>query len=163
MHGPLGVMHVIAALAALASGAFVISWRKGGPVHRMVGLGYVFAILVTNMSALLLYHLTGHFTLFHAFALVSLVSTLWALAMPLARPRNWLSRHVRAMAWSYLGLLAATLNEIVIRLPLHLESASRTLAAGAFIAAGVTLTGFSLRPRLARIALRYQSKVPAAP
>lgn len=155
MHTPYSLMHVVAALTALAAGGAVIALPKGRAVHRLLGIVYVFAMLVTNMAALMIYNLTGHFGLFHAFALLSLAFTLTGLAMPIIKPRDWVARHVYWMGWSYLGLLAATANEVVIRLPLHIHGAQRIIATGVVIALVTTMAGRLLRPRMMRAARNY--------
>ena len=148
MHGPFAYMHVAASLIALLSGLFVVFWRKGKGLHRLIGIIYVFAMLEGNISALMIYHLTGRFNLFHSFALLSLFYTVLGLAMPLLRLRNWLTAHARWMAWSYLSLLAATLNELAIRLPLHVNTPSRILTVGLALGFLTMAAGFALRPRL---------------
>jgi uncharacterized membrane protein len=152
---PIAILHVATALAALGSGLFVILWRKGRAVHRLMGLVYVFTMLMTNISALMIYRLNGHFNLFHVFALLSLFYTLIGLALPILRRGNWLSLHVQWMSWSYLSLLAAALNEVIIRLPLHMNTPSRTLAVGAAIGVGLTALCLGLRPRLRHAAQRH--------
>jgi hypothetical protein len=124
-----------------------------------MGLAYVFAMLVTNMSALMIYRLTGHFGLFHVFALLSLAYTLAGLAMPVLRRPNWLAAHVQWMTWSYLSLLAASLNEMLIRLPLHLNTPPRTIAVGAGLGIAVTAAGLVLQPRLRRAVLTQRARV----
>jgi len=153
MHGPLAYMHVTAALTALSSGLFVILWRKGRALHRLIGLLFVFAMLVTNISALMIYRLTGHFGLFHALALLSLIYTLGGLAMPVLRPPGWLATHVRLMSWSYLGLLAAALNETLVRLPLfHVNTPRQIFTAGGIIAVCILVVGRALQPKLQKMA-----------
>ena len=112
-------------------------------------------MLIANLAALMMYSLTGHFNLFHGFALLSLACTLTGLVMPLTRPRDWISRHAWWMSWSYLGLLAATTNEAVIHLPLDLNTRPRIIAAGIFIALVTAVAGRLLRPRLIRAARNY--------
>jgi hypothetical protein len=111
-------------------------------------------MLMTNISALMIYHLTGHFGLFHVFALLSLFYTLVGLAMPVLRRPGWLNAHVQWMSWSYLSLLAAALNELAIRLPLHVDTPARTFTVGAGLGVGVTIVAILLRPRLKRSVLR---------
>ena len=154
MHMPLAVLHIVSASLALLLGFFVAMGQKGNPPHRMAGLAYVFAMLLTNISALMLYNLTGRFNLFHAFALLSLALTLPGLLMPIMRPRNWIFHHVHLMGWSYLGLLAAAMNEAAIRLPLHVDTPPRILAVGAFLAVATGLAGAVLRSRWERAALK---------
>ena len=155
MHTPYSLMHIVAALVALPAGALVIYAPKGRAAHRLLGIVYVFAMLIANMAALLMYSLTGHFNLFHGFALLSLACTLTGLVMPLAKPRDWITRHAFWMSWSYLGLLAATTNEIMIHLPLHLDSRPRIIGTGVAVALVTALAGRLLRPRLMRAARNY--------
>ena len=152
---PLTSLHVAAATIALISGLFVVLWPKGRGVHRLAGLFYVFAMLVNNLSALMIYNLTGQLNLFHAFALLSLLCTLMGLVLPLTRPANWLVRHAYWMAWSYLGLLAAAANEAVIRLPLHVDTPLRIISAGVVIAICTGFAGRALRPRWERTVSRF--------
>jgi uncharacterized membrane protein len=155
VHTPYSLMHLAAALVALTTGAAVIFMPTGSGVHRLVGIAYVFAMLIANMAALMIYSLTGHFNLFHGFALISLFFTLMGLSMPILKPQNWVTRHVWWMSWSYLGLLAATANEALIHLPLPLRGAPRIIATGLGLAIGTIVAGRLLRPRLMRAARDY--------
>ena len=158
IHSSVGGMHMVSALAAILLGFAVTVSPKANTPHRLLGLAYVFAMLMTNISALMIYQLTRHFNLFHGFALLSLCLVLAGLSMPIARPRNWVFHHIHLMGWSYLGLLAAAMNEVAIRLPLHVNTPSRTLAVGAVLAAGTAAAGAILRPCWERAALKL---VPA--
>lgn len=152
---PVAFLHVAGASTAIASGAFVIFWRKGKAAHRLGGLIYVFAMLLANISALMIYRLTGRFGVFHVFAILSLAYTLQGLVIPILRRHNWLAAHVQWMGWSYLSLLAAALNEALIRLPLHLNTPPRVIGVGITLGILVTGTGLALRPRLQRSAQDY--------
>ena len=154
---PVAVLHVTGAVTAIACGAFVILWRKGKAAHRLAGLVYVFAMVLTNISALMIYRLTGRFGVFHVFAILSLTYTLLGLVIPILRRRNWLSAHVRWMGWSYLSLLAAAFNEALIRLPLHLDTPPRAIGVGITLGILVTGTGLALRPRLQRSVQDYMA------
>ncbi|HJS45313.1 MAG TPA: DUF2306 domain-containing protein [Rhizomicrobium sp.] len=154
VHSVMGSMHAIAALAAIVLGFAVTVLPKGRAPHRLLGLAYLFAMLMTNVSALTIYDLTRGFNLFHAFALLSLFLVLTGLLMPIARPRNWVFHHAHLMGWSYLGLLAAAMNEAAIRLPLHVDTPPRILAVGALLAVATGLVGAVLRPRWERAALK---------
>jgi uncharacterized membrane protein len=152
---PVALLHVGGATTAIASGAFVIFWRKGKAVHRLGGLIYVFAMLLTNICALMIYRLTGRFGVFHIFAILSLAYTFLGLVAPILRQPKWLMAHVQWMGWSYLSLLAAALNEALIRLPLHLDTPPRAISVGIALGVIVTGTGLALRPRLQRLAQDY--------
>ena len=119
MDNPLGTAHVVAAIIALASGAVVLVRRKGTVSHRRIGWTYAASMLILNITALMIYRLTRFFGPFHVAAVISL-ATLIAGIIPAWRrqPREgWLDRHYFFMAWSYLGLLAATVAETASRVP----------------------------------------------
>jgi len=120
----LGPVHFAAALVALAGGALVLWRRKGTAAHRRLGWTYVVAMLVLNVTALLIYRLTGRFGPFHVAALISL-ATLVAGIVPAwrRRPANWLDRHYFFMAYSYVGLLAAAVAETASRVAVVQEVA----------------------------------------
>jgi uncharacterized membrane protein len=124
---PLGRLHLAAALAALAAGAWVLLRPKGTAAHRRAGWAYVASMLLLNATALLIYRLTRTFGPFHVAALVSL-ATLVAGVVPARRRQPagaWLERHYFFMAYSYLGLAAAAFAETVTRVP-----AVRAIAGG---------------------------------
>lgn len=132
----MGWIHIVSASVALALGGFVVASRKGTPIHRLVGLAYVFAMLLLNLAALSIYDMTGHFGPFHAGAIFSLVCVLIGVSAPILRKGNWLDRHYRWMGWSYFGLLAAAFAETVVRMPaLRVHTASR----GFEVAIGATI------------------------
>ena len=117
---PLGQVHFLTALIALASGAWVLLRRKGTARHRQVGWVYAASMLALNVTALFIYRLTGTFGPFHFAALISLATLLAGLVQARRRlrgDRNWLPRHYFYMTWSYLGLVAAAVAETATRAP----------------------------------------------
>lgn len=115
----VGQLHFASALAALATGAWVVLRPKGSATHRRVGWVYAASMLTLNATALMIYRLTGTFGPFHVAALLSL-GTLIAGIIPAWRRRpvhTWLDRHYYWMGYSYLGLLAATVAETATRVP----------------------------------------------
>src|SRR6185436_8525849 len=97
----LGAAHLASALAALGLGALVLLEGKGTAPHRAIGTGYVAAMLLTNLTALGIYRISGHFGPFHAMALVSLAAVAWGMGAVVRRRPGWLLRHYHSMAWSY--------------------------------------------------------------
>ena len=100
--------HVVAATSALCMGAVVLLLRKGTRVHRGLGGVYALALVATDVAALSL-HREAAFGVFHALAVVSLVTLALAL-VPLIlgrRSPRVLATHAYCMAWSYVGLVAA--------------------------------------------------------
>lgn len=100
-------------------GTAVVASRKGTALHKRLGYSYVSAMLILNLTALGIYRLTGAFGPFHWAALVSLATILAGLVPAvLRRPAGrWVELHLRFMAWSYIGLLAAAVSEAAVRLP----------------------------------------------
>jgi uncharacterized membrane protein len=148
---PLGTAHLTAACIALLLGFLVLLAPKGDQLHRLFGAGYVTAMILVNLTALGLYGLTGNVGPFHALAITSLAVTVWGVLPAVRRPAGWLARHFYAMAYSYIGLLAATCAEAMVRIkPLRplFDSPGRTIAAGVAIAFAFTAAGTLLLPRL---------------
>jgi uncharacterized membrane protein len=115
----LGQLHIAAALVALAAGGWNLLRTKGTATHRRAGWVYAASLLTLNVTALLIYRLTGTFGPFHVAALISL-ATLAAGLLPAVRRRpvdRWLERHYYFMSYSYLGLVAAAVAETATRLP----------------------------------------------
>ena len=65
--------HVVAASSALLAGAAVLVLPKGTHTHRVIGTLYVLALVLVNVAALSL-HRENAFGVFHALAVVSLVT-----------------------------------------------------------------------------------------
>jgi uncharacterized membrane protein len=114
---PPGIAHVTFALAAMSSGAFVLLRRKGTLSHKRLGYLYAFSMVGLNVTALMIYRLFHRPGPFHVLALVSLGTLIAGLLPALRRRAGWIERHYRMMAWSYVGLCAAFLAEIAVRLP----------------------------------------------
>jgi uncharacterized membrane protein len=115
----VGQLHLATALIALAAGGWVVLRQKGTTAHRRVGWLYAASMLIMNVTALLIYRLTGTFGPFHVAALASL-ATLIAGIIPAWRRRpvgNWIEHHYYWMAYSYLGLIAAAVAETATRVP----------------------------------------------
>lgn len=115
----LGFIHTLLGFLALFSGWVVFLQPKGTRWHVRVGRVYVYSMLGLNLTAFGIYELFGRFGIFHWFALVSLVTLIGGmLPMYLKRHvQHWIYYHYHFMAWSYLGLLAATSNEAFVHIP----------------------------------------------
>jgi uncharacterized membrane protein len=115
----LGILHTGCGVLALLLGAWIFLAWKGTRAHVLAGWAYVASMACLNGSALGLYHLTGGFNVFHALAVFSLAMVAAGVVQALGRRRwrRWLWRHYQYMAWSYVGLLAATCNEAFVRVP----------------------------------------------
>jgi uncharacterized membrane protein len=151
----LGAIHLAAALTAFVLGGAVLVARKGTALHRTLGGGYVVALVMVNVTALGIYRLTGQFGPFHALALLSLAVLFWGVLAAVRRRPGWLIAHYHGMAWSYIGLLAATCAEVMIRLAPRgtFFSPSRAITIGVSMAILFTIVGLFILPRLQRTAM----------
>lgn len=110
------MLHLCAALVALATGAVVLLAPKGTPSHKRTGYVFATALLLTNLSAACLYKLTGTFNFLHAFVVISLFSLAYGLWPVLRRQSgNWYPQHVRGMVGAALGVWAAGFTELIVR------------------------------------------------
>jgi len=118
---PLGIIHLATAIVALLVGAAVLWLEPGTQRHTKLGKLYAAAMLALNVTALLIYRLTGAFNVLHVLALVSLITLFVGLGMVWSRrhapPAQWVIGHYRAMGWSYIGLVAAAVAETAVRVP----------------------------------------------
>lgn len=111
----LGTVHVVLAVAALITGGVVALRPKGGRKHRTLGYFYAVFLLSVNVSALSVYEEIVGMGPFHILAVISL-GTLISGFIPafLRRPvSSWLDLHAYFISWSYVGLVAAGLAQIV--------------------------------------------------
>lgn len=119
-----GGWHFAMALMAMVLGAINLIARKGSPAHRLLGTGYVVAMLAVNTTALTSYSISGEMTLFHWFALVSLATLLPAYALIVLyklRRQDWMTAaHAHFMAWSYFGLVSAGVWQVALKLVMPL-------------------------------------------
>ncbi len=117
-HSTIGAIHLLLAVVAMITGAVVILRVKGDLWHKRIGYVYVCAMLGVNATAFGIYHLWGKFGIFHALALLSLLSIVGGMAPVYKKPRkpNWKVQHLEVMSWSVVGLYAAFVSEVGVRL-----------------------------------------------
>ena len=132
---PIGAIHTFAAVVALITGAIVLALTKGDVRHKTLGYTYIVSMLVVNITAIPITNMSGNFGLFHLFILLSLPTTLLAIYYPLSarlsskllssNNGNWLMQHFAFTYWSYVGLVAAFIAEVMVRLPSIMLAADR--------------------------------------
>lgn len=154
----LGTVHFALASIALILGAAVFLKQKGSRAHRALGYLYSSALILVNLSALSVYEDASGPGPFHALALISL-ATLAAgfLAAYLRRPKeSWLDLHAYLMSWSYVGLVAAGVAQMVTMLAgpgsrqVVIPTISIVLLGGLLIHKRVPKILLGLYPRLGR-------------
>jgi uncharacterized membrane protein len=117
-HTSIGAIHTLFAIVAMISGGLVVLNTKGNLAHKKLGYIYVISMIAMNVTALFTQTLFV-FGPFHFLAVFSLATIFFGMAWPLFSRRNsgWLYWHFQAMSWSYIGLWAAFISEIAVRLP----------------------------------------------
>lgn len=136
----MGWLHLAFAAFGLVAGAVQFTRRKGDRVHRALGYAYVYGMIISNATALMLYRFTGTFNVFHAGAIVNFICIIAAMIPVLRTPRapDWLTQHYRWMSSSYVGLAAAAATEFAVRvLPLGGRGAVWIVAGVATLAISV--------------------------
>jgi uncharacterized membrane protein len=113
---PLGWVHFVASVAALAAGALVLLRAKGTSTHRQIGRFFSFAILVTSFTALGIYRF-GTFFFAHWLAVAAIVATLiGVIAAHYRMPRfGWMHLHLTCMLASLYILIGGAVNEVFLR------------------------------------------------
>ncbi len=105
-----GVIHVVAAVIALLTGATIFFRPKGTVNHRWMGYIYLVSMIFVNGAALSIYEDSqGAFGVFHYLAVVSLATLIAGFSfIRLAHRRtSRIAVHAHLMSWSYAGLLGA--------------------------------------------------------
>jgi uncharacterized membrane protein len=113
---PLGWVHFIASLAAVAVGALVLMRPKGTPIHKLRGRIYVVAILATSITALGIYR-RGDFFFAHWFGVAALIAISGGIAAAYFKiPRTgWMHLHLTCMLVSFYILIGGGVNEVFLR------------------------------------------------
>jgi uncharacterized membrane protein len=140
-----GAIHTVLAMLGIVVGLIQFLRPKRGPTHRARGYAFVYAMLIADGAAMLVFQFTGRFNILHVGALVNLACIILAVVPVLRSPRpsNWKSQHYHWMSWSYVGLLAAAATELVVRTS-HLATREQAWAVTAATSVVVTVIGYVL-------------------
>ena len=116
-HSPEGFIHLISAIAALAIGTLVLILNKGTRLHKNLGYGYVVSMVVLNITAFTIYRLFGRFGPFHIAAIASTSTLIAGIIPPLffRHKKSWIILHFSFMYYSVIGLYAAFVSEVMVR------------------------------------------------
>lgn len=135
-----GAIHAALAILCITAGLIQFLRPKRGAGHRARGYFYVYAMLVADGTAMLLYRFSGSFNLFHVGAIINFTCIVLAIVPLLRSPRpaNWRLTHYYFIAWSYVSLMSAAATEITVRLGLLTTRGQIGLAA--FVLSIVTMT-----------------------
>ncbi len=115
----IGLAHLAAALLSLVSGTCVLVLKKGTTTHKIVGRVYAASMLIVVATSFMIYRFFGGFGIFHVAAIVSFVTLLGGMVPPLLFRSNpkWIHTHLGMMYWSVMGLYAAFVAEVMVRIP----------------------------------------------
>lgn len=113
----IGFFHLLTSIFSLLFGSIVLFSKKGTKRHKQFGYAYVVNMLGVLISALFIYRLFGGFGVFHFLAVFGLVYLLVGVLPALFRIKNWIKWHVYFMYWSVIGLYAAFVAEVAVRIP----------------------------------------------
>jgi uncharacterized membrane protein len=140
-----GAIHTALAMSGIIVGLIQFLRPKRGPTHRARGYAFVYAMLIADGTAMLVFQFTGKFNIFHVGAIVNLVCVVAAVIPILRTPRpsNWKMQHYYWMSWSYVGLMAAAVTELVVRTS-HLATKQQAWTATAATSVIVTAVGYVL-------------------
>ena len=140
-----GAIHTGLALVCILVGSIQFLRPKRGAGHRARGYAFVYAMLVADGTAMLVYRFTGQFNIFHAGAIVNFVCIVLAIVPLLRSPRpsNWRLKHYYFIAWSYVGLISAAATEFVVRTS-HPATRDQSWAVTAAFTASVMMIGYVL-------------------
>jgi uncharacterized membrane protein len=113
-----GAIHASLAILCIAAGLIQFLRPKRGAGHRARGYFYVYAMLVADGTAMLVYRFTGQFNLFHVAAIINFFCLVLAIVPLLRTPRpaNWKRTHYYFISWSYVSPISAAAINIVTRL-----------------------------------------------
>ena len=136
IHSGTGWFHTITAVGAMISGVVVILNTKGTRFHKRVGYFYVFCMLSLNFSSFFIMNFDG-FSIFHFFALLSLVTVFGGMIPALRRTKNWMAPHYYFMSWSVVGLYCAFWSEVGTRFANNVPQFWWAVAIATFLTAGI--------------------------
>ncbi len=118
---PLIIVHLVAVVIAIASGAAMFLLPKGTRFHRVNGVSYIISMFIAVLSVIpvpakVMPIMGTRFGFFHVFVLVGIVSLL----VGIAALRRWhkgrkpddLRAHQIHFSYSYAGLLMAGFSQI---------------------------------------------------
>lgn len=134
MFSTIGYIHLFFAIVAMITGLVVVFNTKGTAFHKRIGYVYVANMLLLNISSFFISNFNG-FSIFHFFAIVSLVTILAGMYPTLKKTKNWLQKHYYFMAWSVVGLYCAFWSEVGTRFVNNMKDFWWAVAIATFLTA----------------------------
>jgi len=110
----IGYIHFFFSVIAMITGLVVVCRTKGTQSHKRIGYVYVASMLTLNITSFFIVNFNG-FSIFHFFAIVSLVTIIGGMYPAIKRIKNWINYHYYFMSWSVVGLYCAFWSEVGTR------------------------------------------------
>ena len=113
----ISVIHTLSASLSIIFGVMVLVGVKGGLRHKKLGLWYFYAMLINNLSALLIYNASGKWFFPHWLAVITLGLLIPGYLMSKYKPgKYWKGIHIICMTLSYYMLIGGAVNEAFIHI-----------------------------------------------
>ena len=130
----IGWFHLAVAVISMITGLVVVFNTKGTKFHKRIGYVYVVNMLLLNISSFFISNFNG-FSIFHFFAIVSLVTIFGGMYAVLKRTKNWIYSHYYFMSWSVVGLYCAFWSEVGTRFVNNMKDFWWAVAIATFLTA----------------------------
>jgi hypothetical protein len=114
IHSNIGWFHTVTAVIAMVMGLVVIFKKKGTKRHKQLGYIYVVSMVLLNVTSFFIVNFKG-FSVFHGFAILSLITIIAGIVPAMLRTKNWYPLHFYFMNWSVVGLYCAFWAEVGTR------------------------------------------------
>lgn len=109
--------HILAASLSLVFGTIVMFRTKGTTKHKAMGMWYLYAMLVNNLTALVIMDAFGKWFFPHYLAIACLVVIIPGIIAARRKHKAWLKVHIICMILSYYLLIGGAINETFLHIP----------------------------------------------
>lgn len=117
INGLISWTHTIAASLSLIFGTIVLFGIKGNAKHRKLGLWYLYAMLINNLTALVIMNAFGKWFFPHYLAIACLIVIIPGIIAIRRKHKHWLKVHIISMVISYYLLIGGAINEAFLHIP----------------------------------------------
>ena len=109
--------HTISATLSLVFGTIVVFGSKGDLRHKKLGLWYFYAMLINNLTALVIINAFGKWFFPHYLAIACLIVIIPGITAIKFKHKYWLKIHIISMVISYYLLMGGAINEAFLHIP----------------------------------------------
>jgi uncharacterized membrane protein len=109
--------HTISATLSLVFGTIVLFGNKGDLRHKKLGLWYFYAMLINNLTALVIINAFGKWFFPHYLAIACLIVIIPGIIAIKLKHKYWLKIHIISMVISYYLLIGGAINEAFLHIP----------------------------------------------